>query len=70
MNVYLLWHSHDDADGNVDDKLIGVYLTEEKARVALARTKELPGFRDFPDGFEISPYQVNKDHWTEGFETV
>jgi len=61
--VYLLWHT----DKHDDEKLIGVYAAEDKAACAISRVKEKPGFCE-PDGkFEIAKYEVNRDHWTEGF---
>ena len=52
-------------------KLIGVYDCQEGAEAAVGRMRErdLPGFTDSPDGFEISEYPINQDHWTEGFST-
>ena len=68
--VYLLWHVHTDDDDVDDEKLIGVYSTEEKAKDAIERLKEKPGFRDYPDGFEICDDVVDRDSWTEGFISV
>jgi homoserine kinase type II len=68
--VYLVWHTHISDDGSEDVKLIGVYSTAEKAQGAVERAKDQPGFHDTPDGFEISRYEIDKDHWTEGFITV
>jgi homoserine kinase type II len=70
VDVYLLWHTHEFDNGDSDDKLIGVYSTEESANAAIERSKDLPGFRDIPDGFKIVCYQVDEDNWTEGFVTV
>jgi hypothetical protein len=67
MFVYLLQHSYP-LDNDADEvKLIGVYSTAELAEKAAGRYKTLPGFRDHPDGFSIDRYEVDKDHWTEGF---
>lgn len=69
--VYLLWHTHLDEtlDGGEDVKLIGVYSTVELAGDALVRLSKVEGFRDHKEGFEISEYEINKDHWTLGFIT-
>ena len=67
--VYLLWHLRE--LGNDDTaKLIGVYQSEDDARAAIARLQDQPGFRHFSDGFHIERYELNRDHWTEGFVTA
>jgi hypothetical protein len=77
MEVYLLWHIHP-IDGDVGEKLIGVYSTDELARDAASRLARAPGFVDLPDlvadddgagGFLISQYTLDEDHWTEGYVT-
>ena len=66
--VYVLHHIHVADDGGEEDvKLIGIYETAQDAESAVVRLRVLPGFRDHPDGFEITGYELNKDHWTEGF---
>ena len=71
QSIFLLWHVHELGDGEDDEKLIGVYSSQEDAERAIGclRERDLPGFRDFPDGFEISDYPINQDHWTEGYFT-
>lgn len=69
MKIYLLWHSHLQETGEQDVKLLGVYSTEARARGRASAARELPGFRDAPDGFEVSEYEVDRDAWTEGFAT-
>jgi len=68
--VYLLWHTHELGDGETSDKLLGVYSTEEEATNRIASARMLPGFKDAPDGFEVSPYEVDHDEWTEGYVTM
>lgn len=70
LQVYLLWHTHELPNGEDDDKLIGVYSSLEKAEQAQLRAATRPGFRDALEGFCIDAYDVNQDHWTEGFVTV
>ena len=65
-SVYILWHVNE-ADGEEDEKLIGVYRSEEDAKQAIDRAKTKPGFKDAPAGFTIDNYPLNKDHWEEGF---
>jgi hypothetical protein len=64
-SVHLLWHLH-----NGDKKLIGVYATNADAIAAKERLRQKPGFVNTADEFEIHEYQLNQDHWTEGYVFV
>ena len=67
-HVYVVQHTHESQDGKEEDvKFIGVYRTQSDADIAVIRLRALPGFCDYPDGFEVTRYELNKDHWTEGF---
>lgn len=66
-SVFLLWYVHAPDSADEDELLIGVYSTEEEATAAIERLKNKPGFVNSPDGFQIHPYEINRDHWTEGF---
>ena len=68
--VYILWHSHPTGENENDEKLIGVYASEDDAIAAKGRMSTKSGFVDCPDGFEIDKYAVGEDHWTEGYVTV
>jgi hypothetical protein len=68
--VFILWHSHPTGAGEMNEKLIGVYATEEEASSAIERLKLRPGFCDYLEGFEIAPYEIGKDHWDEGYFTA
>ena len=74
MKVYVLWHVYeltDDFGDHDEEKLIGIYSTEEKAKEAIQSHKDLEGFRDYPvDCFEIHEYETDKLNWNEGFTTV
>ena len=63
-SVFLLWHINPETD---DVKLIGAYASESDAAAAISRVQGAPGFKSTPDGFDISEYEIGKDHWTEGF---
>jgi hypothetical protein len=69
--VFLLWHSRPREGGidehDTDDKLIGVYSSAAEADAAKQRKLKFPGFRDYPDYFQVSKYEVDKDAWSEGF---
>ena len=67
MKVYLLWFLLEREGDRDTELLIGVYDSEQHARAAIARLRDRKGFADFPEGFQIAPYEVNKDHWTDGF---
>ncbi|HZW69482.1 MAG TPA: hypothetical protein VFF57_01355 [Hanamia sp.] len=69
--VYLLWFTCLDWRLNDDEELlIGVYSTIEKAEAAKLRLSQIKGFKDNPSGFEICPYKLDEDNWTEGFSIV
>ena len=70
MDVFILWHIHELPDGEDDEKLIGVYASEEDAEAARIRSSALPGFRDLPDGFHVARYTLGVDDWTEGYTTI
>jgi homoserine kinase type II len=65
--VYILHHVRADDEYAADTKLIGVYRSRDSAEAAILRLQNQPGFRDHPAGFNIDPYQLDKDHWAEGF---
>ena len=70
--LFMLWHSYQ-PDPDIDhdeEKFIGIYSTEEKAKAAMERVRTQPGFRDYPDGFEIHPQRVDATGWDEGFVRV
>jgi hypothetical protein len=71
-SVQLLWFVQEctDRDGEDTELLIGAYQTEQDAAAAIERLRNKPGFRDFPQGFKAEPYELNKDHWTEGFVRI
>ena len=69
-HVYIVHHVREISEERDDVKLIGVYTTESQARGAVSRLKSAAGFRAYPDGFTVSPYELNVDHWTEGFITA
>jgi len=70
MKVYLMQHAHSMQDGEEDVKFIGVFSSREKAQAAIARLSQAPGFSDALTGFHIDEYQIDKDHWVEGYSTL
>ena len=69
-SAFLLWYVHARDRADDEELLIGVYTTEEEAKAAIERLKHKPGFVSARGGFQIHPYEVNRDHWTEGFITT
>lgn len=69
-SVYVLWHVHHIGDRNDDEKLIGVYRTEDDVSATIARLQNKPGFRESREGFQVETYELNQDHWTEGYASV
>jgi hypothetical protein len=80
-SVFIVQHLHVLPGGEEDVKLIGAYRTYEAAYAAIERLKSQPGFCEHPrlsdplhddeeSGFYIDEYEVDKDHWTEGFVTM
>jgi homoserine kinase type II len=65
--VYVLQHEN---PKNEDVKFIGVYSSKAAARAAIQRLGKQPGFSKTIEGFHIDTYEVDKDHWTEGYVTV
>ena len=65
-SVFLLYYVIDEDDEN--QLLIGVYGTEDEAKAAIDRLKGKPGFVDAPEKFLIVGYELNRDHWEEGFK--
>ncbi len=65
--VYALWHSYEKEPGDEDIKLIGVYSSEEQAKEGLEQVRFQPGFRDYPEGFEIDAMLLNRTGWSGGF---
>jgi len=65
--VYALHHVRKDDEYGDDAKLIGVYRSEEAGRAAISRLSNMPGFRDYSEGFSLERYELDKDHWSEGF---
>lgn len=68
-SVFLVWHAHDLVE-EVDVKLLGVFSTRGLAEDCVVRARAEDGFRDYPNNFEVSEYQVDQDTWNEGFVTL
>jgi hypothetical protein len=69
-SVWLLWFEQERESGEDTELLIGVYTSEEAAKSAIGRLKDQPGFRDYPQGFNVYERVLDKDSWIEGFARV
>lgn len=78
--VFVVQHLHVLPDGQECVKLIGAYSSRETAQEAIGRVQVQHGFCNHPriinpltddeeEGFYISEYEIDKDHWEEGFVT-
>ncbi|HVF88349.1 MAG TPA: hypothetical protein VM866_12205 [Pyrinomonadaceae bacterium] len=70
MEMFVLQHAHELGDGQEDVKLIGIYSTAQRAEQAIESLRNLPGFRDAQGAFSVDRYEVDADHWVEGYVTV
>lgn len=62
--AFLLQHENPDTE---DVKVIGVYSSEAEARAAIERLRSQPGFCEHPRTFTVDGYELDRDHWVEGF---
>lgn len=69
LRAYVLHHERDNS-GVEDVKLIGVFESQELAQAAVEQLKKEKGFRDYPNGFSITEYEVNRIWWKDGFVIV
>ena len=65
--VFVLQHVAREDQDDEDVKFIGVYSTRRSAESAIDRIVKQSGFRDYPNGFHIEEYEIDQDHWVEGF---
>jgi hypothetical protein len=67
MIVYVLQHVRKESSDDEDIKLIGVYSSEDAAKKAVLRLSKQPGFADNIQGFHVDEYELDEDHWVEGY---
>jgi hypothetical protein len=65
--VYVLQHVITYSAFDDNTKLIGVYSSENAGRSAIGRLKSKPGFIDSRGEFHLEGYELDLDHWVEGF---
>ena len=69
--VYLLQHSYEKTCNDVtydETKIIGIYLSREKAESVINKYIPIQGFDKYPVScFYIDEYNIDEDNWAEGF---
>ena len=65
--VYLVQHVSDEDGPHEIVHTVGVYSSPAAAEAAILRARGLPGFTNWPDGFYVDRYVLDKDQWVEGF---
>lgn len=68
--VFIIYFDHQLPSGEDDERLLGVYSTEQKAEAALARFKAHSEFRDHPECLECGPFTLDDTSFKEGFISV
>lgn len=50
-----------------DERIIGVFLDEQKANEVVDNCKKKEGFKNYPDDFIVGRFTLNNLLWTSGF---
>ncbi|WP_294266555.1 hypothetical protein [uncultured Chryseobacterium sp.] len=67
--LYTLEHIYTD-ESHTACKLLGFFDDLEKLEQVKSFASELSGFKNYPKGFVITKYEVDKRHWEYGFNSV
>jgi homoserine kinase type II len=67
--VYDLWFVCEYEHRGDTELHIGIYASEGEALAVVEALKDKPGFRDYPEGFDIIPTKLGMTGWQEGFVT-
>jgi homoserine kinase type II len=57
--VYMLFHTYDKGPQR-ETKTIGIYSTPEKAFAVVENHRKLPGFKSYPNGFELDEVELDE----------
>ncbi|MBM3611259.1 MAG: hypothetical protein FJX18_07070 [Alphaproteobacteria bacterium] len=68
-HVYIVQHAYELESGQDIVKEIGAYSTHKKAKEAVKRFRDLPGFKEYKDGFHVTRSKIGEYSWQEGFFT-
>jgi len=67
--AYDLWFIREYEDREDTQLHIGIYASEADALAAIEALRNKPGFRDYPQGFDIARTRLGMTGWQEGFVT-
>ena len=67
--VYDLWFVREYEHREDTELHIGIYASEADALAVIETLKDKPGFRDYPEGFEINATKLGLTGWQDGFVT-
>ncbi|ECE6401270.1 hypothetical protein FNJ07_21550 [Salmonella enterica subsp. salamae] len=67
MNLYVLWHIYDEDMDNEREEIIGVYTSEQLAKMALKKAEGQLRFTGPNNKLDIDLYTLNRDYWVDGF---
>jgi len=68
--VYLVQHENIEDDYIEEPRIVGVYSSEKLAQEAIKRAKTISEFCDYPEGFQVTKYILDKDQWLGGFKFI
>jgi hypothetical protein len=66
--VFAVQHVEPLPSGFEEVRKVGVYSSAEAAQQAISRIRLGAGFSSFPDAFYVDEYELDVDHWANGFE--
>lgn len=64
--LYIVHHEYE-CNGRDCLKFIGAFSTMGKAHDAISELRSQPGFREWPDCFDVGEVEIDEFFWTEGF---
>ena len=70
MKVYGVFYEREYLDREDTELSIETYATEKEALSVIEELRTKPGFRDFPDGFQIDETRLGLTGWRDGFVSV
>ncbi len=68
--VYFLYYVYEFEDGHDEVRLLGVFSSREKAKIALQNIKKNPDCKKIKNLFSMHQVTIDKLGWTEGYVRV